>query len=69
MPEEPKSELIIYQTEDGDTHLQVRMDRDTVWLSQNQVAKLFQTTKRNVRLHSKNIFSEGELAEDSVVKD
>ncbi len=69
MSEEPQSELIIYQTAEGDTRLQVRMERETVWLSQNQMAELFQTTKQNVSLHIKNIFSEGELREDSVVKD
>lgn len=63
------SQLIIYQTQDGKARLEVRMDRETVWLSQNQMADLFQTTKQNVSLHIKNIFSEGELREDSVVKD
>ncbi len=64
-----QSQLIIYQTEDGNTRLQVRMDRDTVWLSQSQMAELFETTKQNASLHIKNIFLEGELREDSVVKD
>jgi len=63
------SQLIIYQTQDGKTRLDVRMDRETVWLSQNQMADLFQTTKQNVSLHVKNIFSEAELHEESVVKD
>ncbi len=63
------SQLIIYQTQDGKTRLEVRLDRETVWLTQNQMADLFQTTKQNVSLHVKNIFSEGELHEDSVVKD
>ena len=69
MPNEPQSELIIYQTDEGDTRLQVRIERETVWLSQNQMADLFQTTKQNVSLHLKNIFTEGELHEESVVKD
>jgi len=63
------SALILYQTEDGRTHLQVRLENQTVWLSQSQMAELFQTTKQNVSLHLQNIFEEGELAEDSVVKD
>ena len=63
------SQLIIYQTQDGKTRLEVRLDRETVWLTQNQMADLFQTTKQNVSLHVKNIFSEGELHEESVVKD
>ncbi|MGH7491946.1 MAG: virulence RhuM family protein [bacterium] len=68
--EEPgSSQLILYQTDDGRTKLQVRLDRETVWLSQNQLAELFQTTKQNVSLHIKNVFSEGELREDAVVKD
>jgi len=50
------SQLIIYQTPDGKTRLEVRLDRETVWLSQNQMADLFQTTKQNVSLHVKNIF-------------
>jgi hypothetical protein len=69
MSEETKSELILYQTNDGKTRLEVRMDQETVWLTQIQMAELFQTTKQNVSLHVKNIFSEGELHEDSVVKD
>lgn len=63
------SQVILYQTDDGKTKLQVRLDRETVWLSQNQMAELFQTTKQNVSLHIKNVFSEGELREDAVVKD
>jgi len=63
------SQLIIYQTQDGKTRLEVRLDRETVWLTQNQMADLFQTTKQNVSLHVKNIFSEGELHEGPVVKD
>jgi hypothetical protein len=69
MPEEPKSQLVLYQTEDGATRLQVRMDQETAWLTQNQMAELFQTTKQNVSLHIKNVFSERELREESVVKD
>ncbi len=70
LKEEPSaSQLILYQTDDGKTKLQVRLDRETVWLSQNQMAELFQTTKQNVSLHIKNIFSEGELLEGAVVKD
>jgi len=68
-PKPNPSALILYQTEDGRTHLQVRLENQTVWLSQNQMAELFQTTKQNVSLHIQNIFEEGELAENSVVKD
>lgn len=63
------SELIIYQTEDGETRLQVRMEQETVWLTQNQMADLFQTTKQNVSLHVNNVFSEGELVRSATVKE
>lgn len=63
------SELLLYQTEDGQTKIDVRLDDETVWLSQKQMVELFQTTKQNVSLHIRNIFKEGELDEISVVKD
>jgi len=63
------SELILYTTEDGRTRLDLRVDGGTIWLTQLEIAKLFQTTKQNVSLHAKNIFSEGELLPDSVVKE
>jgi len=63
------SELLIYQTEDGQTKIDVRLEEETVWLSQKQMVELFQTTKQNVSLHIRNIFKEGELDEISVVKD
>jgi len=66
---EPKSELILYQTDDGGTRLEVRMQGDTVWLTQGQMAELFQTTKQNVSLHIQNVYKERELPEDSVVKE
>ncbi|MBU4306061.1 MAG: virulence RhuM family protein [Candidatus Omnitrophica bacterium] len=63
------SQLIIYQTETGKTKIDVRFQDETVWLSQQLMAELFHTTKQNISLHVKNIFEEGELQEDSVVKD
>ncbi len=63
------SELLLYQTEDGQTRVQVRLENETVWLSQSHLADLFQTTKQNISLHINNIFAEGELSEVSVVKD
>ena len=70
-PEEQSrgSELILYQTEDGKTRLEVRFEGDTAWLSQSQMAELFQTTKQNISLHIKNVFDEGELVAGSAVKD
>lgn len=64
-----RSELILYQTEDGATRIHVRFEGETVWLSQNQMADLFETTKQNISLHVRNLFAEGELQEDSVVKE
>jgi len=63
------SEILLYQTEDGKTKIDVRLEEETVWLSQKQLVELFQTTKQNVSLHIRNIFKEGELEEFSVVKD
>ncbi len=64
---EPDSDLILYQTEDGRTRLQVRLEGETVWLSLNQMADLFQRDKSVISRHIKNIFEEGELVRDSVV--
>ena len=63
------SQFIIYQSEDGQTKLDVRFIDETVWLSQALMAELFSTSKQNIGQHLKNIFSEQELSEDSVVKD
>jgi hypothetical protein len=63
------SEVILYQTEDGQSRLQVHFSGETAWLTQNQMAELFQTTKQNVSLHIKNIFAEKELSEETVVKE
>jgi len=63
------SQIIIYQTEDGQTKIDVRFENETVWLTQNALAELFQTTKQNISQHIKNIFEERELQPNSVVKD
>ena len=68
MDSSPKSEIILYQPNET-VSLEVRLDEDTVWLSQAQMAELFQTTKQNVSLHINNIFKENELDKNSVVKD
>ena len=65
----PGSEIIIYQADDGRTRIDVRMEDETVWLTQAQMADLFQTTKQNISLHVNNAFKEGELSPDSVVKE
>ena len=63
------SGLVLYTSDDGRTRLDLRIDGQTVWLTQLEIAELFQTTKQNVSLHAKNIIEDGELAEASVVKD
>ncbi|GGB24796.1 virulence RhuM family protein [Puia dinghuensis] len=63
------SEILIYQTPDGHTKVDVHMADETVWLSQNQMADLFQTTKQNISLHIRNIFEENELDDNSTVKE
>jgi hypothetical protein len=59
-------EFLIYQTEDGRTRVQVQIDRDTAWLSLNQLADLFQRDKSVVSRHIANIFRENEFRRDSV---
>ena len=61
--------IVIYQTEDGQTQIDVRLENDTVWLTQAQMVELFQTTKQNVSLHVSNVFKEGELEQASTVKE
>ena len=63
------SELILYTTDDGRTQLHLRVEGESIWLSQLEIAELFQTTKQNVSLHAKNIFEDEELRQDSVVKE
>lgn len=65
---ENQGEIILYQPDD-EVKLEVRMEEETVWLTQAQMAELFQTSKQNVSLHTNNIFKENELRQDSVVKE
>jgi len=65
----PTSEFILYQTEDGRTRIQCRFADESIWLTQAQVAELFQTTPQNVTMHLKAIFAEGELDEAATCKD
>jgi prophage maintenance system killer protein len=64
-----KNEIVLFETKDKSKLLSVKMDGNTVWLSQAQMAELFDTTKQNVSLHANNCFKEGELDRNSVVKD
>lgn len=64
---QPQSDIILYQTEDGRTRIQCRFENETVWLSLNQMADLFQRDKSVISRHIKNVFEEGELERSSVV--
>ena len=66
---ENKTEILIYQTPLGDTKIDVRVEDETVWLTQGQMVELFQTTKQNISLHINNIYEEGELTEEATVKE
>ena len=63
------SEIIIYESDDGKPQISVRVENETVWLTQAQLAELFDTSRPNITMHIKNIFDEGELVGDSVCKD
>jgi len=62
-------EIIWYQSEDGKIRLQTRLENETVWLTQQQIAELFQTTVPNINMHIKNIFAEGELKPEATIQD
>ena len=67
--ESQQEQILIYKTETGQTQIDVRLEEETVWLSQDQMAQLFDQTKQNISLHIRNIYKEGELEESSTVKD
>ncbi|MCI7597298.1 MAG: virulence protein RhuM/Fic/DOC family protein [Bacteroidales bacterium] len=67
--DELDNKIVIYQTEDGKTQLDVKFENETVWLTQAQMTELFQTTKQNISLHINNIFKEGELDSKATVKE
>ena len=64
-----QSQFLIYISESGSTKLDVRLEDDTVWLSQKMMAELYQTTKQNINLHIQNIYEEGELSQEPTVKE
>ena len=66
---QPEPSIILYQTEDGRTRIQCRFEGETIWLTQAQIAELFQTTPQNITLHLKAIYAEGELTEEATCKD
>jgi len=64
----PNSEIILYQTEDGRTRIQCRFENETVWLIQKLMAELFQKDVRTINEHIQNVFEEGELSPESVIR-
>jgi hypothetical protein len=69
MTENERGELMVYQSPDGQIKLDVRLQDETVWLTQAMMAELFQTTPQNITTHLKSIYEEGELAEPATCKD
>lgn len=63
-----KGQIIIYQADDGKTTIDVRLEDETVWLTQKQLADLYQSSKANISEHIKNIYEEGELDRESTVR-
>lgn len=64
-----KDEIVIYQTDKKSIRLEVRIEDETVWLSQTQMAKLFQNTSQNINIHIRKIYQEGELSQKGTSKD
>ena len=67
--EAPSGEVIVYETPDGGVRVEVQLDRDTVWLTQRQMADLFDRSTDNVGLHLKNIFADKELEDIATTED
>ncbi|MFO7970540.1 MAG: RhuM family protein [Desulfobacterales bacterium] len=67
-PDSGKGQFLVYETEDGKVKIDVRLEDETVWLTQKLMADLFQTTKQNISLHIQSVFEEGELAPEATVK-
>lgn len=67
MNHKPNTNIVMYTTNDGMTKVEATFDNDTVWLSIDQMAELFQRDKSTISRHIKNVFTEGELSRDSVV--
>ena len=69
LPEKANSQILIYQTEKGRTKLEVRLEEETVWLTQTALAELYQTSLQNINLHIQNIYNEGELRPEATIKE
>ena len=63
------AEIVIYQPDNDSTQIEVRIEDDTVWLTQSQIVDLFDSSKQNISLHINNVFREGELKVESTVKE
>ena len=72
-PNEPnlpaRGQFLVYQAEDGRMRIEVRLENETAWLTQSQMAELFQTTIPNVSMHIRNVYAEGELQAAATVKE
>jgi hypothetical protein len=64
----PQSRIVLYQTEDGRTRIQCRFENDSIWLTQKLMAELFQKDVRTINEHLQNVFAEGELTEEAVIR-
>lgn len=67
-PEAPKGELVLYQTDDGRTRIECRVEGDTIWLTQVQLAELFETSVPNINIHLKDVYDGGDLDEAATIK-
>ena len=68
LPQKPNTQLLIYQTESGDTKIEVRLEDETVWLTQKLMAELFQITIPTINEHIKNIYNEAELGSEATIR-
>jgi len=64
-----QSQLIIYQSESGNTKIDVRLENENVWLTQKSMSELFDTSIPNINMHLKNCYEEGEIEEKATIKD
>ena len=69
LPKKASSQILIYQIEKGRTKLEVRLEEETVWLTQKALAELYQTSLQNINLHIQNIYNEGELRPEATIKE
>lgn len=68
LPEAPQGEFVLFRSEDGQTHVECRFESDTLWLSQAEIANLYQVTPQAITQHVKNVYEEGELVQNSTCK-